>query len=48
MLYVCVRDVSDIVFSVCILRQGAVGARVREVCVFRHAVVVYLCLVCIL
>ena len=31
MLYVCVRDVMDVVFSVCIMRPGAVGARVCEV-----------------
>ena len=45
---VCVGDVMDVVFSVCIVRRGAVGARVWEVCVFRHANVVCLCLVCIL
>ena len=28
MLYVCVRDVMDVVFSVCIVTRGAVGARV--------------------
>ena len=43
---VCVGDVMDVVFSVCIVRRGAVGARVWEV--FRPADVVYLCLVCIL
>ena len=26
--YVCVGDVMDVVFSVCIVRRGAVGARV--------------------
>ena len=26
--YVCVEDVMDVVFSVCIVRRGAVGARV--------------------
>ena len=31
MLYVCVRDVKDAVFSVCIVTRGAVGARVWEV-----------------
>ena len=31
MLYVCVRDVMDVVFSVCIATRGAVGARVWEV-----------------
>ena len=25
MLYVCVRDVMDVVFSICIVRSGAVG-----------------------
>ena len=30
MLYVCVMDVTDVVFSVCIVRRGAVGARVWE------------------
>ena len=44
MLCVCVGDVMDVVFSVCIVRRGAVGARV-SVC---HADVVCLCLVCIL
>ena len=48
MLCVCVGDVMDVVFSVCIVRRGAVGARVWGVCVFRHADVVCLCLVCIL
>ena len=38
----------DVVFSVCILTRGAVGAGVWEACVFRHAGVVCLCLVCIL
>ena len=38
----------DVVFSVCIMRCGAVGARVWGVWVFRHAAVVCLCLVCIL
>ena len=28
MLYVSVRHVMDVVFSVCIVRRGAVGARV--------------------
>ena len=27
MLYVCVRDIMDIEFSVCIVTRGAVGAR---------------------
>ena len=48
MVCVCVVDVMDVVFSVCIVRRGAVGARVWEVCVFRHTDGVCLCLVCIL
>ena len=31
MLYVCDGDVMDVVFSVCIVRRGAVGARVLGV-----------------
>ena len=31
MLYVCVRDVMGVVFSVCIVKRGAVGTRVWEV-----------------
>ena len=31
MLCVCIVDVRDVVFSVCIVRRGAVGARVWEV-----------------
>ena len=31
MLYVCVRGVMDVVFSVCIVTLAAVGARVWEV-----------------
>ena len=31
MLYVCVRGVIDVVFSVCIVTRGAVCARVWEV-----------------
>ena len=30
LLYVCVRGVTDVVFSVCIVTRGAVGARVWE------------------
>ena len=40
MLCVCVGDVMDVVFSVCIVRRGAVGAFVWGVGVFRHADVV--------
>ena len=31
MLYVCVEDMMDVVFSVCIVRRGTVGSRVWEV-----------------
>ena len=48
MLNLCVRDVMDVAFSVCIVTRGDVGVRVWEVRVFRHADVVCLCLVCIL
>ena len=48
MLCVCVVDVMDVVLYVCIVRRGAVGARVWEVWVFRHTYIVCLCLVCIL
>ena len=48
MLCVCVGDVMDVVFSVCIVTRGSVNARVWEVSVFRHEDVVCLCLVCIL
>ena len=40
MLCVCVGDVMDVVFSVCIVRRGAVGAR-------ECFVMQMLCLVCI-
>ena len=48
MLCVCVAEVMDVVFSVCIVRSGAVGAHVWVVLVFGHADVVCLCLVCLL
>ena len=32
MVYVCVGDVMDVVFSVCIVTRGTVGACVWEVC----------------
>ena len=38
----------DVVFSVCVVTHGAVGARVWEGSVFRHENVVCMCLVCIL
>ena len=41
MLYVCVRGVMDIVFSVCIVTCGAVGARV---CFVMH--ILYVCVLC--
>ena len=47
-VYVCVKNVMDVVFSVCIVRRRAVGTRVMEVLVFSHADVVCLCRVCIL
>ena len=31
MVYVCARDVIDVLFSVCIVTRGAVGACVWEV-----------------
>ena len=31
MFYLCAGDVMDVVFSVCIVRRGAIGARVWEV-----------------
>ena len=31
MLYVCVRDVMDVVFSVCIVTRGVVGVCIWEV-----------------
>ena len=46
--YVNVMVVMDVVFSVCIVTRGAVGARVCGVWLFHHADVVCLCLVCIL
>ena len=45
MLCVCVGDVMDVVFSVCIVRRETVGARVWGVGVFRHADVC-LCATC--
>ena len=41
MLYVCVGDVMDVVFSVCIVRRGAVGARVCFVMQMS-----YVCILC--
>ena len=41
MLCACVVDVMDVVFRVCIVRRGAVGARVLEVI---H--MLYVCVLC--
>ena len=46
MFYICVGDVMDVVFSVCIVTCGAVGVRVWEVLVFRHADVCVVCASC--
>ena len=48
MLCVCLCKVMDVVFSVCIVRRGAVGARVWLVCVSSCRCCYNLCLVCIL
>ena len=40
MLYGCIRNEIDVVFSICIVKRGGVGARVWEVGVLRHAHVV--------
>ena len=46
MLCVCVGDVVDVVFSVCIVRRGAVGARVWGVLVMQMLYVCVLCASC--
>ena len=47
MLYVYVKDVIDVVFSVCIVTCGSVGACVWEICVFRYAMqLLYVCVLC--
>ena len=48
MLYVYVRDVMDVVFSVCIVRHGAVCACVWEVVVHECFVMqmLYVCVLC--
>ena len=43
MLCVCVGDVMDVVFSVCIVRRGTVGARVWGGFVMQ---LLYVCVVC--
>ena len=45
MLCVCVGDVMDVVFSVCIVRRGAVGARVWGVECFVMQML-YVCVLC--
>ena len=45
MLCVCVGDVMDVVFSVCIVRRGAVGARVWE-CECFVMQMLYVCVLC--
>ena len=46
MLCVCIGDVMDVVFSVCIVRRGAVGARVCGVLVV-HMQMLYVCVLCV-
>ena len=46
MLCVCVGDVMDVVFSVCIVRRGAVGARVWGVCECFVMQMLYVCVLC--
>ena len=45
MLYVCVKGVMEVVFSVCNVTRGAVGARVWEVQVFVMQML-YVCVLC--
>ena len=45
MLYVCVREVMDVVFSVCIVTRGAVGARVWKYECFVMQLL-YVCVLC--
>ena len=44
MLCVCVADVMDVVFSVCIIRHGTVGDRVKCECSVMH--MLYVCDLC--
>ena len=46
MLYVCAVDVMDAVFTVCIVRRGAVGARVCECFVMQMLYVIVMCASC--
>ena len=45
MLYICVRGVVDVVFSVCIEKRGAVGARVWKYECFVMQML-YVCVLC--
>ena len=47
MLCVCVGDVMDVVFSVCILRRGAVGALVYGECECFVMQMLYVCVLCV-
>ena len=46
MLYVCVRDAIDVVFYVCIVTRGAVGAGKYECFVMQMLYVCVLCASC--
>ena len=46
MLCVCVWNVMDVVFSVCIVRRGAVGARVWVSCECFVMQMLYVCVLC--
>ena len=48
MLYVCVRDVMNVVFSVCIVGRGDVRCSCMVSVSFCHVDIVCVCLVCIL
>ena len=48
MLYVCARDVMDVVFNVCIVRAWSCRCSCMGSVSVRHAYVICLCLVCIL
>ena len=45
MFYVCVRDVMDVVFSVCIVTRGSVGVHLwKDECFVMH--MLYACVLC--
>ena len=46
MLYVCVRDVMDVVFSVCIVRRGVLGASISNGECFVMQML-YVCVLCV-